>query len=1405
MKFKFLSRIILFLSIIGVCSCQDDELFPKSDNYSFNTFTRGNENITTGLVQLEDGNWKATQRVPLVGVGRIVDNISGALIAVGPTGNDIPNIVDTDLTNSFAVKNVIGANVATNQIVSIRDLNYVYAGGQKAGFVCKNTTTGLLDVNVLKSFWIDTYLKGKKQEGHVFSNASSILDLGLGNISGGGEGSTFLVEAEFSKPFDEVRIGINGINAEIANKLSIYYAYVGENPMIPAVNNGNPYFNNKVTSPYEGSYLESSRNKLIDADLGNGIEIGLVSALFQPHMSVNFGRDIPVGSEVGFYVTSGSLLELGAGQSISITTYDEKDQKQDAYSFTKIVKLGLLGGGKFIYSLTTTKPCRRVRIDFNGINVKLGASVVHYAFVREKTNIDSSSYFTIANATVYNPNYRFAKPERGSVKYELISGPNLHSASVKYDDKDGSGMIVGMNITGNYKIKATYTDEDGNTYEQMATITRLKKKYTACQTDIVNSEQHPNRYQAYLPDGFDGVIQIGGVTMEETLKNVVDSDTKNYITYKNDLNITLISNKALIGVKTIDGSTINSDKKKIRVGFVLNKSKDILGVDALQFLRIKLYNKEQEVTSSVGKENNGVSVSLIGVTNEQSRLSIDTEKEFDRIELFCTGLLTIKLGEALKVYHAFWETTDNCGDPGEECMQLITNANYGAVATTDTKGLADIGGTCYNLGNIVDGDIESHATIDVPVSAATGTTISVSFNTIKANQEIGFILTVVTGITNVNLINIMQIKAYLNDTEIKDNTTEGGLLGLKLAGSGQRRYISITPTADVNKLCLIIGNGVSALGNYLINGVYLRPDYDGDGIMDCIQDGLSTEITNLYVEPEDICKGSEPKFRVDGGEEGVTYTLVFEDMHLNTQKYEGNVTINSSGYLEFKDSKFFESIPVGEYYVTVNHDGKTILNKIASLTIHPLETTWNGKNGTNWHDWNNWDNGTPWECTNVILPSNVNHYPELKAVSKKPNCCHCIHFEPGAELVGQTYLKYSKAYIDKKIKSGSYQLLSAPLRSMVTGDMFVSSKSQEWNKTNYFTELTNDKYPENRIDPTIYQRFFSKTVVNIVMSRSANNDAAIQQTDWSRSFNAVSTPYDLGHGFAVKVEKDESEYTFHFPKSHNIYNYYDISGNKLSKNENIIRDYVGRLMIDNTMSLPYNLTLNRLEDGSEFLLGNPFMAHIHIQKLLEGNRGTISSLKIYRDGQYVTISCDGISSVQDAPTLINPMESVFVTVQNKSSEISIKISEEMIVQSNLSSNTSRSHSVSIPQLYINANINNCKSSCVILQSASANDGYRNGENDLLLIESEAKPEVAVFTAAEGKALSIQRVNDANIIPVGFYMKSAGKVELTFQNNSDIWNQWKFVDSMTGKRYSLTGNILLENVSTGSSRFYLEKD
>ena len=49
MKLNILSWIILSLSVIGICSCQDEELLSVPGNYSLNSATRAAEETTSRL------------------------------------------------------------------------------------------------------------------------------------------------------------------------------------------------------------------------------------------------------------------------------------------------------------------------------------------------------------------------------------------------------------------------------------------------------------------------------------------------------------------------------------------------------------------------------------------------------------------------------------------------------------------------------------------------------------------------------------------------------------------------------------------------------------------------------------------------------------------------------------------------------------------------------------------------------------------------------------------------------------------------------------------------------------------------------------------------------------------------------------------------------------------------------------------------------------------------------------------------------------------------------------------------------------------------------------------------------------------------------------------------------------
>ena len=1424
MKWNILSRLLVVLSIIGICSCQDEELFPAPGNYDLHAVTRAESGKSSGLELQSDGSWKAKRRVPLVGMGRIVNFYSGSFVDVVGVGDELDKLTDTNLENEFSPSKVAGINLLKTYIASIRDLNYVYAGGQKAGFLCKLNDSSLLNATLLKSFTLTTYLGGEEKESHTFSNASGLLDLGIGNIAGSND-NTFLVETTFNQEFDEIRLSNNGIDAKIAASLTIYYAYVGENEMIPAVNNGG-YFGNNVTA--DGPYASWTLEKLINDKLTDGITFSLLGGLLtDPHMTIDFGKEIPAGSEVGFYVTAGKALELGAGHSIRVRTLDEKGGELETYSYTQVVELGLLGGGKYIFSLSTKKPCRKVEIKFFGVDVTVGATTVHYAFLREGTKVDPSSNFSVGNITVYTPVYRLPVPKEGSVKYELESYPG-NTATIKQEQHGnvkGPGFILtGMDITGDYVVKATYTDAAGNISEHIFVVTREKKSQKSCETQLVNTKEHPDRYQAYVPDGFK-VLQVGADGIEGELNKVVNENDKDCISYKEKLDISLIQDVALVGIKTIDGTPIKSGTERKRVGFVINKKDNFLGVNALNFLRIKLYNDGKLVGANLAHENDAVSLCAVGGTTDKIRLSIDTSTEFDAMELKLTGVLNLDIASALRVYYAFTEEISNdCIYPGEECMQLITNANYGAVPSVFQAGALKLGGVFTNLGNIVDSDNNSFATYIDVAAALANTEIRVSFNTVRGNQEVGFVLSNIDGLADVDLIQKIKIKAYMGRELVAQSGTGANLLKLKLIGSGNRKYVSILPPGDFDQLGLEFLGALDALKSCNIHGVFIRPDYDGDGAIDCLMDNLDPSISGFKVEPEDICEGGDAAIRAIGGEPRKQYEIVFsDDTKQPVKTFKDTATIDDNGYLKFTDADFIKKLPAGIYGISVTNGQPILLNRAATLTVHPLETTWNKKAGSSdWNQWSNWDRGIPWECTNVIIPTNAATYPVLDSNDKAT--CLNIHFEPGAELIGQAYLNYvGKAFVDVDVQSGAYQLFSAPLKDMQTGDMFVyQGDLTAWNKmrketdesgfhTNYFKELNEAAgdlalaYGEQRTNPVIYQRFYSKMVENTTLTRAVSTDdpAIINQPHWSRTFNAVSTVYELGQGFAMRageaVGANTSTYSFHFPKSHTAYHYYDLGGNAL-KTETFTRKSVGRLMVENLM--PSTITLTQLDNSDMFLFGNPFMAHINIQKFLDANKESIEAVYVYVNKSYQAIQANGVSTRADATTKLAPMQAMFVKTKVSGKSTVVRLSYDMLEQRTSVAGSSIRKSGFSP-LYLSARVNRQTASCAVLSSDTRIGSH--SENVSLLLDKEADPEVAVYTVADGKALSIRYQQTDERIPLGFYMKQTGQVELSFETRNAAWKGWRLVDSQTGQAYGLDETVTLNNVASGAGRFYLEKE
>ncbi|WP_278677197.1 hypothetical protein [Phocaeicola coprocola] len=1428
---KWSASVPLFLAALLTVvfySCRDEDLLPSVQSFEQGG-TRAEAASTSGLDVVQDATYGATYkpncRVPLVGEGRVINQITKNLVGVlSNSDNKLEYLVDKNLDNFVSLKGLAEVNAGL-PILSVKDVNRVYYDSSnviKVGFLYKDPG-GLLSLDVLKGFWVKTYLKGEEQDGSSTLGSGEnfqLLNLNLLNVSGG------LSEISFTttRPFDEVRIGCASIDVEVLSGLEFYYAFVGENPKkIAAEKHEYPY------AEQERPLHPLSKGDLVNESLIDGPVCELISGLLGGGLTcrVDFGATIPVGSEVGYYTTGGGLASISLGAT-KLNAYDTGDNNpQSINTESGIGVSALVGGAREFSMILTKKDTRRLELDLpSGINL-LSAVKVHYAYSRDPVEIDVSSYFTIGNDTISTDYYNLPTPSEGTVIYSLISWPSgATSPSIS------GNHMTGMTVNGDYVVKAVYTREEKETSWSYAVIHRNKKEAVAgCNTMMINTSGNEGQYTVVESSGSQGGISL--FNKINNRQNLVDGDYTNYAEATNVLS--LIQFGSLAGVHS--SQDIAPQGGKTRVGFVMQTNNQLLGADVLKFFFIRLYKDGEEVFSGLTAENDAVGVGLVGNDGSKLRFYVETDRTFDQVELWTAGLLNVNLN-TFRLYYAFYEpvTCEEYAGTSEACMEMITAQKHGATinyAETKSSSVASVGATTNNLSYVIDNSQQTAASIVAGVSLISRSTVAVKFNSIRGGQPLGAILRTPGYVLNASVLQNVTIAAYNGGQAVASESTSSGLASIEVISDAGLAYMEVTPLQDYNEVRISFPSLADALETVWLSGFYIRPDANGNGIPDCAEElEVQGEIDIVYRGiTEHVCVDETTylgnvRISVDAKPEllGTELTFTCYPYNGNGQKIEQEAALqqDNNGY-------FFElSLPVGDYSIS----GLSTYNGLRAQ-VHPLKTTWKrNASDTDWNNWNNWTDGSPWGCTNVVIPAGATRYPNLNAWGSVDkfyggNYCANIHFEPGAAVLNTQYLEYDCAYVEMEVQSGMYHMISTPLHGMVTGDMFVSPEMPA-----YFTPLNGATYREVRHNPVVRQKMYSRAVTT---ATSGTNGTVAATVDWSRTFNAVAQPYEQAQGIKMMVGNDwGTSYRLRFPKAYTEYNYYTLSGGWVKKetlpegarnmNGKFAYEVIGFNPENAGSSFTFELR-NEEQGATYFVAGNPFMSYLDIKTFLTENKQSVQAIRII-DSENIFGGEEGLVRISlgengdlsfdvagEQSNTIAPLQAFYVEVSGDyaSDNVNITYTSNMFVQPSASTATRSSRSASVPtagEMKISAVSGNSVSSCSLLHSAGASDAYNAKEDIVSLIDEDFMPKVKVYTVADKRALDIQKMSNATRVGLGFMVKDGSQqTEFTLDYGSN-WKGWTLVDKQTGKRYLLDGTSLTVNagaMKSNDGRFYLVKE
>ena len=1205
----------------------------------------------------------------------------------------------------------------------------------------------------------------------------------------------------------------------------------------------------------------------------------------------------PAGSEVGFVYQNAAALNLKLGNYVEIKVFNTDGTTQTERVEAGVLSLTVAEGGKMTSSVIAKKEFYAAEIAFyTAVSANLGNLGVYYGFVNETPEVPHRCPINSSvNAEICDvqSTYQLLSNPALAVEWKLVSAKEYGtdkdlpegSVTVTPSGKVTFYDVDGKNIPGEYVFEATSV---GCTHTPKCTervmIRRGIVSYDAgCSEPIFNDGAQNNYVLSDSIYGSSGaLISISDIKNAE---NILDKDFNNYASYTGGLSIA--SNIRVVGVKTKDKSvfTVSSEKERVkvnkRIGFVVESKSTFLNADVLQFFQIRCYRNKKEVYRKLIDETNAVGVGLIeGDQSQKVRFSIEVPAydedgdsiEFDEFMLWTAGVLKLDIS-VLNIYYSFIEDASfDCGNP-LKCAETISVDN-GATAYPDMKfQTASIAGVVQNLGYLIDNDLDSYFLYQNTVQAGSGMVVSVKLGkTLDYRHQFGIIMDNQTFLAGVGLGTWMTVETYYNGVATGDKFDNWGVLGLDVIGYGDKSYLINNPTRNFDEVRITFAGIANVLNGYKLYGLFIRGDKNLNGIPDCMDPDTNCA-EDLGLSTSKVCVGEE--ITLSGQVQGVDndYKII---VYAPEQMIESKISEGKDTLVSFRDtvlvgsSSFSIKIPsstagTGLNIMVYDETGR-YLDGI-TYTVHPQQTEWRQTPlSTDWNEPNNWvGNVNPYCCTNVIIPDGASRYPVLPTLEPVQSedgtevpvpadtyCCDGIYFKSSvdadednpAQIVNVPELAYNKAWVDVRMMPNRYYMFASPLMNTYTGDLFVPADMNGIQKGMEFEDLTQENAPQNRFNPSVYQRMWKtnpqvRLLDDIVYNGNAENrtekwgNAGMETqgklADWSRIFNSLKEPYSGQKGFSVWVDNGnlsaDNPVIIRLPKQHVRYNYYTSDGILLpEKDEALDRANNTRFIYEEgkgTIPAAYEskkvgglfdsagkLTLRVQTEsaGKSFVTSNPFMSDLDIQTLLKDNP-RILTLRRYDGNAYISYVYDKNTQSlltnssedlnrQNIKNVIHPLESFFVDMAVDGDG---GTSDEIVLSRDMMLNTVSQEKVSqtreVPLIRIQAEASGKRASVVLA------DSTLNLQVETLL-DSEVKPTMALFAAVDNTAYDLVRMTKKEI-PLGILLSKKDSVVLHFEATEGMdLSEWELIDVASGQVYAVDAPVVLNQLGSSIGRFVL---
>ena len=461
-----------------------------------------------------------------------------------------------------------------------------------------------------------------------------------------------------------------------------------------------------------------------------------------------------------------------------------------------------------------------------------------------------------------------------------------------------------------------------------------------------------------------------------------------------------------------------------------------------------------------------------------------------------------------------------------------------------------------------------------------------------------------------------------------------------------------------------------------------------------------------------------------------------------------------------------------------------------------------------------------YDCENFY----ANMCQDVYFASTDPDDAATPDVDVKGELRNQHYLSYQKAWVDFALPTKQWSLFTVPLHNVYAGDFYLPYATGKQN-TEAFQPINfgdgNGAY--DRVKYSVYQRTWFDTNPQVVAAEGNGNYGAAVNYDqnnteveyvtseWSHAFNDVQHAYEMGLGYSVYPEPNETSAKnthwalFRLPKEDKTFNYYKRGNTKKKKISATVDRSKNGLLLTNNNKDDNPMTLTGVievkpdalhQRGDYYLIGNPYMATIDMQLFFKDNPNLYAKYWILEGRELKAYGNDGTDNLGS----VAPMQAFFVKASTGGVLLGNIVfrPSQCITMFNTNTKVNRRHTA----LTLHARHAQGVSTARVLTDDAANNDFDDSEDVEVIFDHELVKAPQIYTVSGNRAAAINHLTSLRNVPLGVEAETDEEVAFSVSGTNLLPAPLYLLDAKTNQHTLLTDSVRVMLQPNQVGRYFL---